>query len=382
MPGRPSRVRGDPAPARSRPSPLLRAPGGPVPSENRRAPGKGRPRTTSRDAPFPYAPAHRPFHRPAHRPARRWSRKIFGCPQQPPHVPAAASVASPGRSPAVLASIGSRSPRRPAAQEVPSAVPFRHRVTAFLHRFGKFFPSTSWGPRSCPDPVHRAARWGTIRPGQLAVDAWTSDLHSLWTKQSSTGCGQSFPRTTHRLRPVVPSDHPLLHTSVHCSATRSPSSLGRVKGVTSRCRGGLWERPANLGTELGRTRPYLCTECAELSVLHRHPELSTGSAHRASGQNLGPELRKRGYPRYPQPLLLLPTRESEESVSKEALCTTRRISADCPSARLDLEGHLLSVQCVRLVPVSLPSQRPSTPSQMTKAKQGARTPATAGGGLR
>lgn len=214
------------------------------------------------------------------------------------------------------------------------------------------------------------------------MDPWTSDIHRLWTKRHPTGCAQSFPPATHRLRPVVPNDQALLHTPVHCSATPRASSLGRVKGVTARCPGRLWERPANLGTELGRTRPSLCTECAELFVLHRNPELSTASTHRPGGQNPGPELGKQGYPRYPQALLLLPTREREEFVSKRVLCTTRRFDADCRSSRLDPEGHLLSVRCVRLVSGVLPSQRPMTPRQTTKAKQGVRTPATAGGGLR
>src|SRR5205807_1364383 len=104
----------------------------------------------------------------------------------------------------------------------------------------------------------------------------------------------------------------------------------------------------------------------------------TAPAHRASGQNLASELRKRGYPRFPQPLLLLPTRESWESVSKRGLCTTRCPGLQCHSARLDPEGHRLSVRCVRLVPGVLPLTRRSD-TGTTKASR-ARAPATDGGG--
>jgi hypothetical protein len=198
------------------------------------------------------------------------------------------------------------------------------------------------------------------------VDSWTNDLHRLWTARRSTGCASSCPPATHRLGPVVPSDPQLLHITVHCSATRRAFSPARVKGVTRRCRVGLWERWVKLGTALGRSRLRLCMGCAELSVLHRYAWLSTAVAHRARGQNLGSELGKHGYPRFPQALLLLPTRESWESVSKWVLCTTRCPAPGCPSSRLDPERHLLSVGCVRLFPVSFPSLGPTTPRQTTK----------------
>lgn len=198
------------------------------------------------------------------------------------------------------------------------------------------------------------------------MDSWTKDLHRLWTKRRSTDCGRSCPPTAHRLRPVVPSDRRLLHMPVHCSASQRASSPCRVKGVTRSCLVGLWVRRVNLGTPLGRTAPGLCTVCAELSVLHRYPRLSTASAHRPGGQNLPSELRKRGYPRFPQPLLLLPTRESWESVSKWVLCTTRSGLPDRASSRLDPERLRVSVVCVRLFPVSFPSQEPATPRQTTK----------------
>ncbi|GHE83331.1 hypothetical protein GCM10014715_44110 [Streptomyces spiralis] len=137
----------------------------------------------------------------------------------------------------------------------------------------------------------------------------------------------------------------------------------------------MWETWVNLGTQLGRTGLRLWVGCAELPVLHRNPELSTAVAHRARGQNFRAELGKRGYPRYPQALLLLPTRESAEFVSKRVLCTTCPPDPDRPSERLDPDRHLLSVACVRLVPGVLPvAVGGDTESEDSVA--------TAGGGLR
>lgn len=202
-----------------------------------------------------------------------------------------------------------------------------------------------------------------------------NDLHRLWTKQRSTGCARSCPPAAHRLGPVVPSDPRLLHMAVHCSATRRVRSPRRVKAVTRSCRIGVWETWVNLGTQLGRTALGLWAGCAELSVLHRNPRLSTAVTHRASGQNLGSELGKRGYPRYPQALLLLPTRESLEIALKRGLCTTRSLEPGRPSERLDPDRHLLSVRCVRLVPGVLPfAMGCDTESEDSVA--------TAGGGLR
>lgn len=96
----------------------------------------------------------------------------------------------------------------------------------------------------------------------------------------------------------------LLHMAVHCSATQRALSPGRVKAVTPRCSVGLWGTRVKLGTALGRSRPVLCTGCAELFAVHSEAGLSTAVAHRLGGQNLGPDLLKRGYPRFPQPLLL------------------------------------------------------------------------------
>jgi hypothetical protein len=195
----------------------------------------------------------------------------------------------------------------------------------------------------------------SIGPGQPPVDSWTNTLHRLWTKKRSTGCARSCPPTAHRLEPVVPSHPQLLHTPVHCSATRRARSPCRVKGVTPRCRIGLWGTRVKLGTDLGRSGPRLCIECAELFVVHRDPRLSTASAHRVSGQKSQADLRKRGYPRFPQALLLRPTRESLGIDSKTGLCTTRSRRLRCRSARLDPEGHRLSARCVRLVLGVLPA---------------------------
>ncbi|CAL2067209.1 protein of unknown function [Streptomyces murinus] len=167
----------------------------------------------------------------------------------------------------------------------------------------------------------------------------------------------------------------LLHMAVHCSATRRTLSPRRVKGVTQRCRVGVWETWVFLGTQLGRTALLLWARCAELSVLHRYPGLSTASMHRPGGQKTRAELGKRGYPRYPQALLLLPTRESSAIALKRGLCTTRCFEPDCRSVRLDPDGHLLSVRCVRLVPGVLPfAVGGDTESEDSEA--------TAGGGLR
>lgn len=207
---------------------------------------------------------------------------------------------------ALSATSGTRSGTRVAT----AAVRIRREDTAVLHRLRYFLASTSWGLRSCPDLVHRRRARQLISPVQVPVDAWTNDLHRLWTKQGPTEGPCRCPPATHRLWAIVPSDRRLLHTAVHCSARRACSSLSRVKGVTPRCRVGLWGTWVNLGTALGRSAPTLCIGCAELFPVHSAARLSTAAAHKASGQKTGPHLLIRGYPRYPQPLLLLPTRES------------------------------------------------------------------------
>jgi hypothetical protein len=142
----------------------------------------------------------------------------------------------------------------------------------------------------------------------------------------------------------------LLHTAVHCSATKRPASPRRVKAVTPRWSVGLWGSWVKLGTALGRSRPVLCIGCAELSRVHRQGWLSTGPAHRRGGQKTGCDLRGWRYPPFPQALLLLPLRVTGKSASKRGLCTTRPRSLRCLLSRLDPEPHRLSAACVRLVP--------------------------------
>ncbi len=75
----------------------------------------------------------------------------------------------------------------------------------------------------------------------------------------------------------------LLHTPVHCSATRHRLSPSRVKAVTSTPGVGLWGTWVKLGTALGRSRLPLCMGCAELSAVHRSARLSTTATHRPGG---------------------------------------------------------------------------------------------------
>lgn len=188
--------------------------------------------------------------------------------------------------------------------------------------------------RSCH---RRSTAWGFVaeRPPQ-PVDA---ALVHREPSRLSTGGPQD---------PV--GDPQLLHTAVHCSATKRAGSPRRVKAVTPRGSVGLWGSWVKLGTALGRSGPLLCIGCAELSRVHRKGRLSTGTAHRRGGQKTDRDLGERGYPRFPQALLLLPLRVTGESASKRGLCTTRRRSPGCLSSRLDPEPHRLSAACVRLVP--------------------------------
>lgn len=145
------------------------------------------------------------------------------------------------------------------------------------------------------------------------------------------------------------------------------------------------------GDSAGENYPHLCIRCAQLSPVHREPGLSTISAHRVGGQKTASELRKRGYPLYPQPLLLLPTRVTGKSASKWVLCTTRLGRLRSRRARLDHDRHLLSVGCVRLVPGVLPlpgpddtettADEPVAGPTAGRPLTGRERPATAGGGL-
>lgn len=173
-------------------------------------------------------------------------------------------------------------PRRPVSHQQP-CVRFTVELRPPSTDFPTFFRPQPGDREVVPSCVHRD-------PGGWA----SSQLRGLWIRGRtiSTGCGQTLcPHpvrnvvhgSAHRLGAVVPSGSQLLHITVHCSATPRARSLRRVKAVTRNCQQSLWETTPNLGTHLGRTSPVLWAACAELSVLHREAELSTGSAHRVSG---------------------------------------------------------------------------------------------------
>lgn len=235
-----------------------------------------------------------------------------------------------------------------------------------LHRSAGNFPSTAWGPGSCPDCVHRARCRYSIRPGQLPGDLWSTVIHSLWIRIPSTAPPPGCPPPTHRISALVPRRNPLLHTSVHCSATRHPSSLSRVKAVTPRRSIGLWGTGVKLGTALGRSTPVLCIGCAELPCVHRSAWLSTDRTHRGGGQKTGSDLRKRRYPRFPQGLLLLPLRVSQESASKWGLCTTLPAELSDRFGRLDPEQRRVSAPYVRLDPGVRPGPSADGPESTTR----------------
>jgi hypothetical protein len=251
----------------------------------------------------PAAARRRSAAQPGKRPAapRKPSSRGPGTGRPAPHSPPAHGPQSPQHT--VRGRRGAERANRPGRPRCS----ITGLVTVLLHRFGDFFPSTRWGPGRCPDRRPQLCCARVVLPAHGPVDSWTNTVHRLWTKDRSTDRAARCPPVTHRLWAVVPSDRRLLHTPVHCSARHRPRSLRRVKGVTRGCRTGVWETGANLGTQLGRTGLGLWVGCAELSVLHRAPELSTPDAHRVRGQNQGVDLRKRGYPRYPQGLLLRPT---------------------------------------------------------------------------
>ncbi|NIY66810.1 hypothetical protein SMALB_4841 [Streptomyces malaysiensis] len=152
------------------------------------------------------------------------------------------------------------------------------------------------------------------RPGSPQIHS-SSTVHTLGTYELSRSCPQGVgwaghhprsggcgivairspqtvdDRAVHRPRVSLSTGNPqpkahcpqLLHTAVHCSATKRPRSPARVKGVTPRRRVGLWGRWVKLGTTLGRTGRCLCIACAELFGIHRKPRLSTASTHRPGG---------------------------------------------------------------------------------------------------
>lgn len=204
------------------------------------------------------------------------------------------------------------------------------------------------------------------------MDLWPTFFHRVWTADSSTGRPTSCPPPAHRQAVVVPSNPQLLHTAVHCSATRHPPSPGRVKAVTPRWSVGLWGTWVKLGMALGRSTCLLCIGCAELPAVHSTARLSTAATHRGGGQKIRVDLRKSGCPRFPQPLLLRPRISTGELVRKRGLCTSWLPGVRPRPSRLDPEPHRLSVACVRLV-----SGNPAD----DEGQQG-EEPATAGGGFR
>lgn len=164
----------------------------------------------------------------------------------------------------------------------------------------------------------------------------------------STDCGQKirpqgFGLLIHRrptgcvmLSPGSPHPCPLFGNET--PGVTGPSESRHIKVLV-----GLWGNRIKLGTELGTSTPPLCTGCAELFAVHRTGQLSTVPAHRGGGQKIIPELRRHGYPRFPQPLLLLPPTVTGELASKWVLCTTCLPSRQGRAVRLDPDPHRLSV---------------------------------------
>jgi hypothetical protein len=195
--------------------------------------------------------------------------------------------AAGGRALKGLGAAASGHGRRPAGR------PSRRRVFEYGHRKA---PSPQMNKES---GVHSL---GTVKLSRLRPQGRLSILHQA----RSPTCGfvvnrdpQPVDRTSaHRALLVFSTDNPqaaarcpqLLHTPVHCSATRHPLSLPRVKGVTPGLSIELWATWVKLGTALGRSRPTLCIGCAELSRVHRSAWLSTGATHRVGGQKTGSDL--------------------------------------------------------------------------------------------
>ncbi|AEW95481.1 hypothetical protein SCATT_31100 [Streptantibioticus cattleyicolor NRRL 8057 = DSM 46488] len=81
-----------------------------------------------------------------------------------------------------------------------------------LHRFAADPPSTGWGGRSCPDPLHKGDGDGRIIAGQRGVELWEKVLHSLWTTTSPTTRAERCPPAAHRVRAVTHSFSTALST--------------------------------------------------------------------------------------------------------------------------------------------------------------------------
>lgn len=170
-----------------------------------------------------------------------------------------------------------------------------------------------------------------------------AQLNAVWKcgQRESTDCGQkgrpgrpvrSCPPLAHRMAHVVHSERPLLHTSVHCSATKPVLSLGRVKGVTPTWWVALGRTGVFLGTELGRTPGCLCIGCAQLPGVHSGPWLSTPAAHRRGGQKTAPDQRRNRLSTVSTPPTTTTTRrEGGMSLEVGAVHNSAR---PCPAARV------------------------------------------------
>lgn len=196
----------------------------------------------------------------------------------------------------------------------------------------------------------QSGSWEGVPRGHPVVYLWAGAVHTCGGREPLLDGRPTCPPAAHRRRPFFPSDQALLHRAVHCSATQRARSPVRVKAVTSGPGIGLWERWVNLWAPLWGNPLCLWAGCGELFRVHSEAPFLHRSTHSRGGQNSGSELRKRAYPRFPQPLLLRRHLESPGFASKWGLCTTRRRPPRVGSQRLDPHPHPLSVRCVRLVP--------------------------------
>lgn len=191
----------------------------------------------------------------------------------------------------------------------------------------------------------RSQAWGFVansdpRPVEKIFAHRTLLLLSTDTPQLRTRCPQPTRASPHPC-PLFGNATPLLTTP---SERRHTKRGGWAVGNAGKTGDGSGEKPPCPVYPLCRT--FACPQ--KCRVLHR-------GAHRGSGQKIGPDLRQRRYPRFPQALLLLPHRVSSESVSKQGLCTTRGRRSPDASPRLDPEQHRVSVPYVRLVSGVIPS---------------------------
>lgn len=106
-----------------------------------------------------------------------------------------------GPRPVCGRSVASRRPpvrrRRVAACSIKGS---RGRV---LHSSGADPASTPWGPRSCPESVHKQHLRRTVVGGQPPVELWLSGLHRLWRTKRAGRAPGCCPPPAHRPRRVV-----------------------------------------------------------------------------------------------------------------------------------------------------------------------------------